>query len=395
MLPLEGVTVIDLSRLLPGPFCSMMLGDMGAEIIKVEEPPRSEGRRAVAGIPGRSFSREEMVRRAAYDAAGRNKKSIVVNLKTEEGRKIVYRLAERADVLLEEFRPGVVKRLGVDYETLSRINPGIVYCSISLYGQDGPYRDIPGHDPCARAVAGMLDACQDPDGYPIYTNIPIIDISTALHAVIGILLALRVKERTGRGQLVDISMTDSALDFMYLHSRVLFRDGRSIDKKGWAGVSAGVFPTKDGKFVCMTNVEPHHWANFCRAVGREDLIPHHLAKGEKAREILAQLRDIFRTRTREEWFRLAAEVDTQLAPVNEVEEAFEDPQVRHREMVVELDHPLLGKVKQLGISVKLSHTPGRIKSFAPLPGEHTREILRGLGYGEEEIERFYSEGVVA
>lgn len=394
MLPLEGIKVVDLSRLLPGPFCSMILGDMGAEIIKVEEPPRGQGRRTVS-LSMKEISEEEKVRRAAYEASGRNKKSIVVDLKTEKGREIVYRLTAKADVFLEEFRPGVVERLKVDYETLSRINPGIIYCSISLYGQDGPYRDIPGHDPCARAVAGMLDACQDRDGRPIFSNVPVVDISTALHAVIGILLALRVKEKTGQGQHVDISMTDSALDFMYLHSRAFFRDGRSIDKKGATRASSGVFPTKDGKYICMTNLEFHHWVNFCRAIGREDLIPYHTAKGERAEEIAAQLAKVFMTRTREEWFRLAAEVDTQLAPVNEVEEAFEDPQVRHREMVVELDHPLLGKVRQLGISIKLRRTPGRIRSFAPLSGQHTREILDELGYSAAEVEELYREGVVA
>jgi len=395
-LPLEGLQVLDFSRLLPGPFCSMMLGDMGADILRVEEPAQGSGRRAQQrqGAPERSFSHQEQVRRAAYDAAGRNKKSIILNLKEPLAREVVYRLAPRTDVVLEEFRPGVGRRLGVDYETLTRINPRIVYCSISLYGQNGPYRDLPGHDPCARAISGLLDAARYPNGTPIYINVPIIDMTAAFHAVIGILLALQARDRTGKGQWVDISMTDAALDFMYLSSRVYFRDGNMVDRYGWAGVAAGVWATRDGKFICTTNVEPHHWANFCRAVGREDLIPQQLAKGEKAQQIAQELRGLFQTRTREEWFRLAREVDTQIAPVLELEEVWDDPQIRAREMVLEMAHPLLGTVRQLGVSIKLSDTPGKVRSFAPLVGQHTQEVMLALGYTPEEIARLEEAGAI-
>lgn len=397
-LPLEGTKVLDVSRLLPGPFCSMMLGDMGAEVIKVNELPSGEGRRAQQsqGVPQLPTpTHEEMVLRTAYSATHRNKRSIMLNLKSREGQEVLHRLAASSDIFLEEFRPGVSKRLGADYETLSRINPRLIYCSISLYGQDGPYARVPGHDPIARAVAGMLDAGRYPDGRPIMIAVPFVDVSAALHGTIGILFALQAREKTGRGQHVDISMTDSALDFMVGSLQRVLQESRVTEAPRPRAVNSGAWKTKDDKWVCTTNVESHHWANLCRAVGREDLIPYQWAEGEKAEEIHTTLKEVFESKTREEWFRLSQEVDTQIAPVLEMAEVAQDPQILHRQMVLELDHPSLGKVKQLGISVKLSDTPGQVRRFAPLPGEHTREILESIGYSPKDIQELEGKGAAA
>ena len=380
-LALEGTKVLDLSRTVPGPFCTMMLADMGADVIKIEAPDYQMGM-----LP-------DQEKHAAYDYLSRNKKSIALNLKSAEAKEVFYKLAADADVVMEAFRPGVARRLGVDYDTVSKLNPRIVYCSLTGFGQDGPYRDLPGHDPNYISIGGAVALTGDERGNPVIIRAAVGDIGSALHAVIGILCALMARDKTGRGQYIDISMTDSVLSFVTVSLLRYFRDG-FIPKRGWPAPSINVWKTKDGKFVSTGLIEPYFWERFCRALGREDLIPHHRAKGEKLQEVYAAIKDAFLARTRDEWFQIMKEADTCVSPVLELDEVVNDPHLRSRGMFPEFDHPKEGMVRQLGMPIKLSDTPAAFRSFAPLVGQHTDEILRGLGYTAAQIEQMRESGAI-
>jgi crotonobetainyl-CoA:carnitine CoA-transferase CaiB-like acyl-CoA transferase len=398
-LPLDGIRVLDLSRLLPGPFCSWILADFGAEVIRVEEPlKQTTGRRAELsqGVTRRAiFTTDPPSEVRPYDCLSRNKKSIIINLKDKRGQAIVQQIASQMDIFLEEFRPGVVKRLGVDYETIKKINPRIIYCSISLYGQDGPYHHLPGHDPCALSVAGAIGLSNAEGEKPKLFGVPVADVLTGLHAIVGILLALRVREATGKGQYIDISMLDSSLDLLCLASQPYFRKG-TFPKISRKNPSSAVWETKDGKYICTTNIEAHHWANFCRILGREDFIPYQYDRA-KREFMYDEIQKIFLTKTRDEWLQLLqGDAETQASPIHHnLDQVFSDPQVLHRQMMVTLNHPKLGIIKQLGMSIKLSESPGQIRHLAPLPGEHTEEILTQLGYNSRDINALRKEGVLS
>ena len=380
-LALEGIKVIDLSRTVPGPFCTMMLADMGAEVIKIEDPGYALGM-----IPDQD-------KHAAHDYLSRNKKSIALNLKAHEAKEVFYKLAANADVVMEAFRPGVAKRLKVDYDTVSKLNPRIIYCSLTGFGQDGPYRDLPGHDPNYTSIGGAVGLTGDHKGNPVIIRAAVGDIGSALHAVIGILCAVIAREKTGKGQFVDISMTDSVLSFMTVSLLRYFRDG-FLPRRGWPSLSINVWQCKDGKFITTGLIEPHFWERFCRAIGREDLIPHHHAKGEKLHEVYGIIKDTILTKTRDEWTQIMKEADTCVSPVLELDEVVNDPQLQHRQMFPEFDHPTQGKVKQMGMPIKLSDTPAKFRHFAPLLGQHTDEILRNLGYTAHQIDELRKAGIV-
>ncbi len=380
-LALEGIKVIDLSRTVPGPFCTMMLADMGAEVIKIEDPGYSLGM-----IP-------DQEKHAAYDYLSRNKKSIALNLKSAGAKEIFHKLVTSADVVMEAFRPGVAKRLGVDYHTSSKLNPRIVYCSLTGFGQDGPYRDLPGHDPNYTSIGGAVGLTGDHKGNPVIIRAAVGDIGSSLHAVIGILCALMARDKTEKGQLVDISMTDSVLSFMTVSLLRYFRDG-FIPKRGWPSLSINIWQTRDGKYISTGLIEPHFWERFCRAIGREDLIPFHHAKGEKLHEVYGAIRETILTRTRDEWFQIMKEADTCVSPVLELDEVIKDPQLQHRLMFPEFEHPTQGKVRQLGMPIKLSDTPAKFRNFSPTLGQHTDEILKNLGYTEHQIEELRKSGVI-
>ena len=380
-LALEGIKVIDLSRTVPGPFCTMMLADMGAEVIKIEDPGYSLGM-----IP-------DQEKHAAYDYLSRNKKSIALNLKSAGAKEIFHKLVTSADVVMEAFRPGVAKRLGVDYHTASKLNPRIIYCSLTGFGQDGPYRDLPGHDPNYTSIGGAVGLTGDHKGNPVIIRAAVGDIGSSLHAVIGILCALMARDKTEKGQLVDISMTDSVLSFMTVSLLRYFRDG-FIPKRGWPSLSINIWQTRDGKYISTGLIEPHFWERFCRAIGREDLIPFHHAKGEKLHEVYGAIRETILTRTRDEWFQIMKEADTCVSPVLELDEVIKDPQLQHRLMFPEFEHPTQGKVRQLGMPIKLSDTPAKFRNFSPTLGQHTDEILKNLGYAEHQIEELRKSGVV-
>jgi len=380
-LALEGIKVLDLSRTVPGPFCTMLLADVGADVIKIEAPGYQMGM-----LPDQG-------KQAAYDFLSRNKRSIALDLKTAEAREVFHKLATEADVVMEAFRPGVAKKLGVDYDTISKLNPRIVYCSLTGFGQDGPYRDLPGHDSNYTSIGGAVGLTGDEKGGPVLIRAALGDIGSALHAVIGILCALMARDKTGRGQYVDISMTDSVLSFLTVSLLRYFRDG-FIPKRGWPSPTINVWKTKDGKFVSTGLIEPYFWERFCHALDREDLIPHQRAKGEKLQEVYSAIRETFLTKTRDEWFQIMKDADTCVSPVLELDEVVNDPQLLSRDMFPEFDHPTAGKVRQLGMPIKLSETPAKFRGFAPLIGQHTEEVLQGLGYTKHQIEEMRKSGAI-
>jgi len=404
MLALEGIKILDLAHLPPGALCTMILGDLGADVIKIEAPVGASGRGA--GVNA-SLSGVERDKQAAFDALNRNKRSIGLNLRSEKGRQIFYRLAQTTDVIVEGFRPGVVKRLGVDYEAIKTINPRVIYCSLSGYGQDGPYSSLPGHDVNYISIAGALGLLGTSDGPPIVPLNLLADFAGAsLHGVIGILSALVARDKTGVGQYVDIAYTDGVMSLLtwfisnYFSSGAMFKRGET-----WlhgAYPYYGVYEAKDGKYVSLGCVEPWFWENLCRALGKEEYIPYHVSpehflhkpEGEKWEEISSSLKQVFLTKTRDEWFEFLTQKDVPVGKVYTLDEVFRDPQVLHRQMVVEIEHPTLGKVKQAGIAIKLSETPGKIRRLSPLFGEHTEEILMGLGYTQTQISELHQAKVI-
>ncbi|MFC2046857.1 CaiB/BaiF CoA transferase family protein [Chloroflexota bacterium] len=396
MLALAGINVLDLTRAGPGPFCTMILGDLGAEVIKVETP--TAGTRQAGLGSGRSPIGETGRREAAYQAVNRNKKSIGLNLRSEDGRRIFYELANKADVIVEGFRPGVVKRLGVDYEAITKINPRIIYCAISGYGQDGPYRDLPGHDINYISIAGVLNLIGNSNGQPVIPLNLIADYGGGgMNAVVGILSALIARDKTCKGQYIDVSLADSVISLLTVIISNYFQYGARL-KRGEFTVSGAypyysIYETKDRKFITIGCLEPWLWENLCREIGREDFIPFHFVpehflsppEGKNWQEVSSCLRQFFLTKTRDEWFELLSQKDIPIGKVYSLDEIFTDPQVLHRGMIIEMAHPTEGKIKQVGISTKLSETPGRVRSLPPILGEHTEEILIGLGYNKQRI----------
>ena len=386
MMPLDDVRILDLSRLAPGPFCTMLLADLGADVLLIEPPPDS---RAGQGLTGGG---------EAYNALGRNKRSMILNLRDEEARGVFFRLAEEADVVLEGFRPGVVRRLGVDYETLREKNPRLVYCSLSGYGQTGPYADMVGHDINYISIGGALGMIGWPDQPPAIPMNVIADFAAGgLHAAYAILAALHVRERTGRGQFLDIAMSDGVLYLLadavgrFIASGNVPQAGRTV--LNGSAPNYNVYQCKEGGWISLGSLEPHFWANLCRALGREDFIPHEYDSA-KREEIFAHFREQFKTKTRDEWFEMLKETDICVAPVYGLDEALNDPHNQARGMVVEVEHPQAGKVRQVGIATKLSETPGAVRLPAPSPGQHTDEVLASLEYDTEGIRALRERGAV-
>jgi crotonobetainyl-CoA:carnitine CoA-transferase CaiB-like acyl-CoA transferase len=404
MLALEGIRILDLTHLVPGALCTMILGDLGADVIKVGTAPGVSGRGAGVGM---RLTADEEKKVAAFDALNRNKRSIGLDLKSDKGREIFYKLAQTADVIVEGFRPGVVKRLGVDYERIKTINPRTVYCSLSGYGQDGPYSNFSGHDINYISIAGALNIIGAPDRPPVVPLNLLADFAGAsLHGVIGILTALVARDKTGKGQYVDIAYTDGAMTLMTWFISNYFGGGCMFNRgETWlhgAYPYYNVYEAKDGKYISIGCVEPWFWENLCRALGKEEYIPYcispehflHKPEGEKWEEISSYFRKVFLTKTRDEWFDFLTGKDVPVGKVYTFEEVFNDPQVLHRKMVLEIDHPTLGKVKHPGIAVKLSDTPGKVRSLAPIAGENTEEILRELGYNKSQIGKLRQSKVI-
>ena len=391
MLPLEGIKIIDLSRLAPGPYCSMVLGDLGADVLLVEAP---EGATSSAKRPS---SVEDEARRIAFDALRRNKQSLVVNLKEERGRRILHRLAENSDVLLEGFRPGVMARLGADFEVLHQINPRLVYCSLSGYGQTGPYAQRVGHDINYIALAGMLAAIGTPEKPAIPLNIVADFAGGGLMAAMSILAALLARHKTGHGQHIDIAMTDGVLYLMAMAvSRMLAGEPAPVPHNNYLNGLLPQFDTyrcQDGQFISLGSLETKFWENLCRAMDctQYSQRPFDPAIFGEARE---HFRKRFLTKTRAEWMKLLGEEEICIAPVLRLDEALRDPHNVARQMVETVQDPRFGAVPQIGIGPKFSATPGAVRSPSVMPGANSADVLTGLGYTREDIQELFEEGIV-
>ena len=395
-MALQGIKVVDLSRMAPGPFCTMVLGDLGADVIRVEEPGGGRMARERSGGVDEDAAR----RNAAFNALNRNKRSIALNLKDETAQKVLRQLVRDADVFVEGFRPGVVSRLGCDYETLSNINPRLVYCSLSGYGQDGPYSGLVGHDINYISVGGALGVIGERGGAPVIPYNIIADFAGGgLHAATAVLAAIIARGHTGKGQYVDVAMSDGVAYMMASVMSVYFSDGvvaapGAMSLNG-AAPYYNVYKCRDGRYLSVGCIEPWFWAALCHALGRSDLIPIQF-ETERAEYIKGELRDIFITKDRDEWWETLPGIDNiAVAKVSSLDEVASDPQNLHREMVIEAGEVDGQTVKQVGIGPKLSDTPGSVRFTGATTGEHTDEVLAELGYSAEDVAGLRESGAVA
>ncbi len=382
---LKELKMLDLSRLLPGPYCSLLLADLGMEVLKVEDPIQGDYARTLGfiGIKESPF----------FLSLNRNKKSMTLNLKTKEGKEIFYKLIETYDIVLEGFRPGVMDRLGVGYEELKKKNPRVILCSLSGYGQDGPYRERSGHDVNYIGLGGILELTGAMNGAPIIPGVQIADIGAGgMMAAIAILAAIIHRENTDQGQFLDISMMDGVISWLSVHAGKYFMD-KDLPQRGEMQLSGRyacyqVYPTKDGRHMSLGALEPKFWKNFCEAIGRSELIYKQYIEEEERLRIIEEIQNLFKTKDQEEWVDFFKNVDACCEPILTFAEVFQHPQVLHRQMVTEYEHPVEGKVRQVGNPIKSSQFPFEIPTPSPAWGEHTMEVLKAVGYSEEEIKHF-------
>lgn len=378
-----------MARLGPGPHCSQILADLGADVIKVEEPGQGQGRRA-----GR------VIKLPSDSAIRRNSRSISLNLKSDAGRQVFEKLVPTADVVMEGYRPGVAKRLGVDYEAVRAIKPEIIYSSLTGYGQDGPYANYVGHDINYQGLTGILTMTGRSDGPPMIPGNTIADnAGGGMNAAIGILAALLARERAGVGQYIDMAMIDGLLTMMLLPIDEHLTTG-AVPHRGET-ITTGLYPwyniyeTKDGKYVSVGAIEPWFFENLCRLLGCEKFIPEQYTEGEKREEMFAVFTNVFLTKSRDEWIDLLMPEETCVAPVYGIDELVDDPHLLHRRMIVGDERAGTGARRQVGVMVKLSETPGTIRSPGPEQGQDTPAILEALGYGKPEIESLRRAGAIA
>ncbi len=389
---LVGTKILDLTRLLPGPFCTQLLSDLGAEVIKIETPHQ--------GDPARGGKNRIRGFGSTFLMLNRNKKSVTLDLKTREGVEIFRRMAGSSDVVVESFRAGTTARLGIGYDKLKKDNRKLIYCSLTGYGQDGPYANRSGHDLNFLAFSGLAALTGPAGGPPVPPGVQVGDIAGgAIMAAFGIMTALYSRERTGRGQYLDVSMLDGLLAV----GQNLVGEAAASGKPPGPGamrLNGGyppyrIYETKDGKYFALAALEEKFWNNFCEAVGREDLKPLHIPETEKDRKKLEkELEKLMKSRTRDEWTSLLADAEACATPVLEMDEVQRDPHVSKREMITEGPHPDEGEVPQVGFPVKFSEAVARKPGPAPYLGEHTREVLISIGYSKEEIRIFHEKGII-
>ncbi len=391
---LEGIKVLDLSRALAGPYCTMMLADMGAEVIKVEMPGRGDDSRSW----GPPFVEGES---AYFMSVNRNKKSLTLNMKSEKSIEIIHKLIKQSDVLVENFRPGAMERLGLGYEQVKGMNPKIIYASISGFGQDGPYRMLPGFDQVLQGMGGLMSITGEPGGPPIKVGVAVADISGGMFAGYGIMVALYNRERTGKGQLVDVSLLDSQVAWLTYRAGAYFASGDVPQPVGSGHpviVPYQAFKAKD-VYINIAVGNDQLWERFCKAVGLEKVMndPKFVTNAKRVEnrgEIVKIIGDLIIARNGEEWLTILNDAGVPCGPIYTVDKIFADPQVLHRQMLKELDHPRIGKVKVTGIPVKLSETPGEVITAPPVLGQHTHEILAELGYSSQDVEKLTQEKVI-
>ena len=388
MRALDGVRVLDLTRALAGPYCSMMLGDYGADVVKIEIPGTGDDTRGW----GPPYIGDQS---AYFLSINRNKRSITLNLRNPKGRDVFMEMARTADVIVENYTPGVTARLGIDYDSVKAINPGIVYCSISGFGQTGPYREKPAYDQVMQGLGGIMSLTGEPDGSPVKMGIALTDIGAGMMGAYGILAALYHRESSqgGEGQHIDVSMLDLQVAWLTYMGGYFFATGNNPQKVGAAHptlVPYQAFMCQDSKYINIAVGSERLWQRFCAAMGRKDLQddPTYAENGDRVRnrsKLVPLLQEEFLKKPTAEWVTQLEAGGVPCGPINELSDVFTDPQVLERNMLLEVAHPTLGTIKQAGIPIKYSRTEGEIRLPPPLLGEHTRELLTEMGYTEAQL----------
>ncbi|GIM46926.1 CoA transferase [Collibacillus ludicampi] len=391
MKPLQGIKVVDLTRILSGPFCTMILADMGADVIKIE-PPQGDDTRGW----GPPFIETES---SYFLSVNRNKRSLVLNLKTSEGRAILLDLVKTADIVVENFRPGTLDKLGIGYDVLKQRNERIILASISGFGQTGPYAKRPGYDVIAQGMGGLMAATGEPDRPPVKVGFSVADVGAGMWATIGILLALLARNHTGKGQWVDASLLDTMISWQTYLAGNYFATGMNPKPLGGAHPNIcpyQVFPAQDGYFnVAVGN--DSLWKTFCKVM-ELDLVDDprfdtNAKRVENRDQLVPLLEEIFKTKPCKHWVELFDQAGIPAGPVYELADLYKDPHVFERDMIVTMQHPSVGDIKQIGVPVKLSETPGELITPPPLLGQHSYEILREMGFSHSMITEFYEKGV--
>lgn len=402
MRALEKIRILDITRALAGPYCTMMLGDLGADVIKVERPGSGDGSRgwgppfvgeAYGPYPGES---------AYFLSTNRNKRSITVNLKSDEGQEIIRRLVKVSDVMVENYRTGVLDKMGLGYEDMRALNPRLVYCSISGYGRNGPYAERPGYDAILQAEGGMMSITGPVDGPPYRVGIPIIDINTGMFAATAILAALRARDITGEGQLVDMSLLDAHVALLANVASNYLIGGEDPQRYGNAHpniIPYQAFQAKDGWFVLGAATE-RQWGLLCEVIGHSELKDDVRFESNSQRlnnrdELIETLAEILITRDTATWLNDLKKAGLPCGPINSISDVFEHPQAEARNMVIETEHPTAGTVKLTGFPYKLSQTPAEVHHPPPLLGEHTEEILiELLDYSPDKVSKLQKQGYI-
>ena len=389
---LEGVRVLDCSQILAGPFCSMLLADMGADVIKIEKPNGGDDTRRM----GPPFIDTES---AAFLAMNRNKRSIVLNFKEQSGVQAMKTLVKDADIVIENYRTGTMARLGLGYEDLKNINPGIIYCSISGFGRTGPYANRGGFDLVAQGMSGLMSITGVPDSPPVKVGVPIADMNAGMFATYGILTAYINKLRTKKGQYLEISLLEAAIAYTVWESAGYFATGDIAEPLGSSHRNSAPYQalkTKDGH-INVGAPNQSNWERFANAIERSDLVTRNEFKDNASRlvnreSLERELELTLTTKNSSEWLEVLEKSGVPAGPILNISEVWNDPQVEARNMKVTLDHPTAGKITNIGLAAKLYNTPGRITKPAPLLGEHTREILVDAGYSKKNIEDLIDSG---
>ena len=392
--PLAGLRVLELAQIMAGPTCGMMLADMGADVIKVEKLPGGDDARGYREPRVNGVS-------APFMILNRNKRGIALNLKTARGREILLRMVRDADVLTENYRRGTLEKLGLGYDTLSQVNPGLIYCAVSGYGRDGPYGDKGGFDLIAQGFSGLMSVTGEPGRPPAKTGNSIADINAGILAVAGITAAYVHKLKTGEGQVVDTSLMEAAVQQTYWQAAIYFATGESAGPTGSAHLLTApyqAFRASDG-WVNIGGANQANWERIATALGhaewRDDpRYSTNSARMENLEALTAAMNAVVSTRTKAEWIEVLDAAGVPAGPVHTIGEALSHPQTLARDMVVELVHPQAGPTRALGCPIHFSKTPTRIDRPAPMLGEHTRELLREYDYSDTDIDRFLAEGVV-
>ena len=395
MKALDGIRVLDLTRALAGPFCTLMLGDYGADVIKIEMPGTGDDTRHW----GPPFIGDES---AYFLSINRNKRSLTLNFKEEKAREIFLKLVEGADVVVENFTPGVMSRFGLEYDAVKQANPGIIYCSISGFGQNGPYQSRPAYDQIMQGISGLMSITGDPEGEPEKIGVAVTDIGAGMWAAFAVMSALYRREQDGEGQYIDISMLDAQVAWLTYQAGYYFAYGRPPQRLGKAHptlVPYQAFMAKDGKYFNVAVGSERLWERFCQAVQRPDLKDHpdYATNGvrvENRAALAPLLQEYFLTRDADDWVADLQANSVPAGPINDLADVFGDPQVLHREMLLEIPHPTLESIKQTGLPIKFSRTPGGLDQHPPLLGEHNKAILKDLGYSEAEVAELAEKAVI-